>query len=257
MFDGVPGPRAVMYATLLAAALGLGPMVEVDATELHLPESEAAQLHGQTLARLVEAGYATGSSGTVVVRLSGDGVALRVEVRDGQRVLYREVTSRGAVARLEAIHIALEMLDEVSESTARAKDSAPPPAPDDGESSAAPDPPARSAHPSLHVVAGGVSPPELGPTLKALADRGFTLVPKRDQAWVTVCVAGAALDPQLAVAEPEQSCPAPEHFSPLSVALDTTVPEAVRLATPRSPTAGLDREPVPEPEPNPDPDPDP
>lgn len=105
-----------MIAALLAATLHLAPPVHVEVDDLVVPEAERQRFHGQLLSRLVEAGQAVGQSGTVHLRLAGKGRVVRVEVRHGDRVLAHTVEGEGAVLRLAAIHVSLELLRELAAS---------------------------------------------------------------------------------------------------------------------------------------------
>lgn len=97
--------RALM---LLALARPATIAVEVDT--LALPYAQTEQLHGEVMTRLVEDGHAVGTSGAVVVRLSGGGEMVHIEVAHGRDVRSRDVRGTGALLRLAVVHAVLELL---------------------------------------------------------------------------------------------------------------------------------------------------
>lgn len=99
-----------MLWAMLALCLGRPATVAVDVDALALPHAQTEQLHGEMMTRLVEAGHAVGSTGAVVVRLTGSGSTIHVEVAHGHDVRMRDVHGEGALLRLAAIHAAIELL---------------------------------------------------------------------------------------------------------------------------------------------------
>jgi hypothetical protein len=99
-----------MWWAMLVLCLGRPATVAVDVDALALPHAQTEQLHGEMMTRLVEAGHAVGSHGAVVVRVTGSGSTIHVEVAHGHDVRMRDVHGEGALLRLAAIHAAIELL---------------------------------------------------------------------------------------------------------------------------------------------------
>jgi hypothetical protein len=182
-----------MHALLLGLWVGLvgdPPTVAVDIDALALPHASSEQLHGELITRLVESGHAVGSTGAVVVRLTGGGKRVHVEVQHGAHVVTRDVTGSGALLRLAAIHAVIDLLAGLD---------------------AVRDPdPALAAAPERSVVidadpAAAAWMPEV---IAALLDAGNVVKPSAEGAAMRICLGAHDEVKTIAVVPVAEPCPA-------------------------------------------------
>lgn len=166
------------------------PTIGVDVDALALPQAQTEQLHGELMTRLVESGYPVASSGAVVVRLTGGGEVVHVEVQHGTRSWTRDVQGAGALLRLATIHAVLELLAQSA------------PVVD-------PDPARAPAHErSVVVVAEPAATAFVPEVIAALIDTGNVVVPARESAAMQLCVGADGERPTIAAASVDGECPA-------------------------------------------------
>jgi len=165
------------------------PTVEVDIDALTLPQAQAEQLHGELMTRLVESGHAVGTSGAIVVRLTGGGEHVHVEVQHGTRAATRDVRGKGALLRLATIHAALELLAEQ-------------------DAVVDPDPVRAAARDrSVVVVAEPGAQAWLPAVIEALVDAGQVVTPHAASASTRVCLDVQDERPTLAAVGIDEPCP--------------------------------------------------
>lgn len=180
-----------MSAFVLAALLAVeSPTIAVDIDALALPNAQAEQLHGELMTRLVESGHPVGTSGAIVVRLTGGGARVHVEVQHGTRAWQRDVDGSGALLRLATIHAVLDLLGKVD---------------------AVEDPdPARASPPerSVFVEADAAASAWMPELIAALVEADNVVKPSREGASWRVCLGGDGSAPTIAVGPVDEPCPA-------------------------------------------------
>jgi hypothetical protein len=197
----------MLAALCLALALD-PPTIGVDVDALALPQTQAEQLHGELMTRLVESGYPVGGTGAVTVRLTGGGEVVHVEVQHGARAWTRDVRGSGALLRLATIHAALELVAESDGAVERD--------------------PARAAprERSVVVVADPAAASFVPTVIAALIDAGNVVVPKRESAALQLCVGTDGERPTIAAATVEAECPSAEPSTNLPTDIAAALDDA-------------------------------
>lgn len=216
-----------MLHALILVSLARPATIDVRVDALALPHAQTEQLHGELMTRLVEEGHAVGSTAAVVVRLTGGGDVVHVEVAHGSAIRTRDVRGQGAVLRLAVIHAAIELLAGLQEIRVD------------------PDP-ALAAAPDRAVVVEVDDAAQIhaAPTIAAVVDAGWVVTPASEGATRRVCIGDRDGRPTLAVVAIEATC---GDGAPVD-ALGPEVAVALRV-TPTEPAPAP--EPMPEPEPAP------
>lgn len=179
-----------MFAALSLLLAIDPPTVTVDIDALTLPQAQAEQLHGELMTRLVESGHAVGAAGAIVVRLTGGGDRVHVEVQHGSHARSRDVQGIGALLRLATIHAAIELLSELDAVTD-------------------PDPVRAAARDrSIVVVADPDAAAWLPAVIEALVEAGNVVTPRPQSAAMRVCVGAVDGRPTLAAVTSDAECPA-------------------------------------------------
>ncbi len=206
----------------LAAAILLArpATIAVDVGALALPQAQTEQLHGELMTRLLESGHAVGSHAAVVVRLTGGGEVVHVEVVHGRQLHAREVTGRGALLRLSVIHATIDLLAELEALR--------------GE----PDPVLTAS--TDHAVVVELLPgaePHATAVVAAIVESGWVVTPAGEDASRRVCVGDDGGHATLAVVDADGACDdgVPEPLSNGSLAARLAARGAA--ADPSSPPA--------------------
>lgn len=178
-----------MLHALLFVSLARPATIDVRVDALALPHAQTEQLHGELMTRLVEEGHAVGSTGAVVVRLTGGGDVVHVEVAHGSTIRTRDVRGQGAVLRLAVIHAAIELLAGLEEIRVD------------------PDP-ALAAAPERAVIVevDGAAQVHAAPTIAAVVDAGWVVTPAAEGATRKVCIGERDGRPTLVVVAIEATC---------------------------------------------------
>ena len=222
-----------MLHALILVSLARPATIDVRVDALALPHAQTEQLHGELMTRLVEEGHAVGSTAAVVVRLTGGGDVVHVEVAHGSAIRTRDVRGQGAVLRLAVIHAAIELLASLEEIRVD------------------PDP-ALAAAPERAVVVEVDDAAQIhaAPTIAAVVDAGWVVTPAADGATRKVCIGDRDGRPTLAVVAIEATC---GDGAPVD-ALGPEVAVALRVSSiEAAPVAEAESEPVPVPVPVPEP----
>jgi hypothetical protein len=218
-----------MLRKLLLVSLARPATIDVRVDALALPHAQTEQLHGELMTRLVEEGHAVGTTAAVVVRLTGGGDVVHVEVAHGSTIRTRDVRGQGAVLRLAVIHAAIELLAGLEEIRVD------------------PDP-ALAAAPERAVVVevDDAAQVHAAPTIAAVVDAGWVVTPAAEGATRKVCLGERDGRPTLAVVAIEATC---GDGAPVD-ALGPEVAVALRMPS-------IESAPTPEPAPEPAPEPEP
>lgn len=218
-----------MLCALILVSLARPATIDVRVDALALPHAQTEQLHGELMTRLVEEGHAVGSTAAVVVRLTGGGDVVHVEVAHGSSIRTRDVRGQGAVLRLAVIHAAIELLAGLEEIRVD------------------PDP-ALAAAPERAVVVEVDDAAQIhaAPTIAAVVDAGWVVTPAADGATRKVCIGDRDGRPTLAVVAIDSTCAV---GAPVE-ALGPEVAVALRVSS-IEPAPVVEPEPVPVPEPEP------
>lgn len=178
-----------MIRGLFALWLASPPTIAVDVTALDLPQAQAEQLHGELMTRLVEEGHAVGATGAVVLRLTGGGNVVHVELQHGRDTSVRDVTGEGALLRLATIHAAIELLAQ--EEAIDVEPDPVLPAPRDR---------------SVALEVAEASEPHAAAAMVAIVDSGNVVTPDAASASLKVCLSEAEGLPTIAVVPATSQC---------------------------------------------------